>query len=976
MLLCVVSVLFYRHIALTNRILVGGDAFAYFYPYRAYAADAVRSGQVPLWNPYLFMGVPFVANPQSAVFYPLNLALCWLSAPKLLAWSIVIHTWLAAAFSYLYARHTLRLSPGPAFLGACVFAFGGFLSGQAEHINQLNVSAWFPLLLLLWDLCLRERRRWLAVAALGLAVGVGLLAGHTQASYISLAGLGVYALLPALPPLWGLIGGFIWPGRQREARSLLGYAQGAAQKHALRPDGEQTARCKHALRPGPGRLKPGLQGGKALGAAIRSAVSPMLGTLLQLGLICVLAVGIAAIQIAPTLELARSSIRRGGLDYREAVAFSLSPLPRLLRYTFLPPWGANLADVFGGSYFTEYLAYVGVLPLALVGVWGLGGLWRAARRVRGGGLKSLREIDWLSPTLRMAVLAGLGVFLALGLYNPAYYVFYKLVPGFGLFRVPARWLFLYAFGVAMLAGVAAGWAAGWAADWLRQGRAGRLARLALVAMVAVAVLELAAAARALPFSRPTAPEAFSALRTAPSHILAAQQQAPAPGRFVSMSDTLFDPGDLAEMQGILEPQLPHQAVYDYVVAVKAKEIIAPNLPLAWKLYAVDGYDGGLLPLARYVDLLHLFLPAEDVLQDGRLREGLARIPPSRLLSILGARYVITDKVYDVWIDDVFYDLAFDAVLGAGADAEAATEDVPRFRATGLGMVSYLEGAADLPDGAPVAEVRLTTETGEALAFTLQAGRDTAQGRYGAEVAHSQAPTGHAWPGEAEGSDYITRLEWEDPVQVTRVEVAARDLDGQIHIRGLALVDARDGSSVPLILSTEGRFRQVHSGDVKVYEVLDALPRAYIVHQTRVLDDQAAMAALAEPSFDPAQTATLAAGRALDESPPSVAAVATVTRYDPEAITIEASTSAPGYLVLSDAWYPGWKATVDGEPAAIERANVHFRALYLAPGKHTVRLVYRPASFYVGVGISAVCVVGLAAVWVGGTGSRRGRVGDV
>ena len=149
LLLCLLSLLYYRHIALTNRILVGGDAFAYFYPYRAYAAEAVRNGQLPLWNPYLFMGVPFVANPQAAVFYPLNLALCWLSAPKLLAWSIVIHVSLAAAFSYAYARHSLRLSRLPAFLAASVFAFGGFLSGQAEHINQLNVSAWFPLLLYL-----------------------------------------------------------------------------------------------------------------------------------------------------------------------------------------------------------------------------------------------------------------------------------------------------------------------------------------------------------------------------------------------------------------------------------------------------------------------------------------------------------------------------------------------------------------------------------------------------------------------------------------------------------------------------------------------------------------------------------------------------------------------------------------------------------------------------------------------------------
>jgi hypothetical protein len=924
-LLCLLSVLFYRHIALTNRILVGGDAFAYFYPYRAYAAGAVCSGQVPLWNPYLFMGVPFVANPQAAVFYPLNLALCWLSAPKLLAWSIVAHVSLAACFAFLYARHSLRLSRWPALLGAIAFAFGGFLSGQAEHINQLNVSAWFPLLLLLWDLGLRKRCRGWALPALGLVVGLGLLAGHTQSSYISLAGLGVYALWPALPPLWSLAWAAI-PGGGSRARSTV--------------VDRQT-----------GQTRP--PGAPSLLAATRRALSPLARALFRLGLACLLAAGLAAIQLAPTVELARASIRSGGLDYREAVAFSLKPLPRLLRYTFLPPWGDNLAAIFGGSYFTEYLAYVGLVPLALFGVWLVGSLWSAVRRWPS----SLHETRWDHPALRMLVLGALGVFLALGLYNPAYLLFYKLVPGFGLFRVPARWLFLYAFGVAMLAGTAAQWAA----DRLRTAHAQRLARLLPVAMAAIAVLELVVASRALPFSYPTAPEAFSALRTAPSHILAAQRQAHAPGRFLSLSDTLFDPGDLAEMQRWLAPQLPHQAVYDYVVAVKAKEIIAPNLPLVWKLYAVDGYGGGLLPLSRYVDLLHLLLDADDVVQDGRLREGLDRVPPSRLLSILGARYVITDKVNDVWIDDVFYDLAFDAVLGAGTATEIATEDVPRYQATGLGIVSYLDGARALPDGAPVADVRLTTEGGETRQFTLHAGRDTAEGRYEGDVRHAQARIGRA-AGDSASSDYIAVLRWEEPVQIARIEVATRSFGGQIHVRGLALIDARDGSSVPLILSTDGQFRQVHSGDVKVYEALDALPRAYVVHHTRVLDDRAALAALADTSFDPARTATLAAGRALDGHPqPAPGSQVTVTHYAPERIRIQAATSAPGYLVLSDAWYPGWQATVDGSPATIERANVHFRALYLEPGTHTVRLVYRPFSLALGAGISLATAIGLVVV---------------
>ena len=57
----------------------------------------------------------------------------------------------------------------------------------------------------------------------------------------------------------------------------------------------------------------------------------------------------------------------------------------------------------------------------------------------------------------------------------------------------------------------------------------------------------------------------------------------------------------------MQHPLPQRRIYDYVVSAKRQEILAPNLPLAWRLYAVDGYDGGLLPLARYVRLQRLFL---------------------------------------------------------------------------------------------------------------------------------------------------------------------------------------------------------------------------------------------------------------------------------------------------------------------------------------------------------------------------------
>ncbi|NIO00142.1 MAG: hypothetical protein GTO49_35290, partial [Anaerolineae bacterium] len=168
-------------------------------------------------------------------------------------------------------------------------------------------------------------------------------------------------------------------------------------------------------------------------------------------------------------------------------------------------------------------------------------------------------------------------------------------------------------------------------------------------------------------------------------------------------------------------------------------------------------------------------------------------------------------------------------------------DLPHFAATGLGVVSYLEGAQATEDGTPVAEVRLTTEGGEAQTFVLRAGQETAEGIYQGKVAHAQARVGHRWRADTaesertiEGNDYVAQLHWGMPLQMAHIEIVALPFGKQIHIRGLALIDARDGSNVPLILSNEGRFRQVHSGDVKVYEVLNALPRAHVVHHTRVI----------------------------------------------------------------------------------------------------------------------------------------------
>ncbi len=975
--------LVYWRLLLTNRVMATGDALTYFIPYRDYANSALRGGHLPLWNPYLFLGVPFLANPQSAVLYPLHWPFVGLDAARSLVASMGLHLWLAGLGMLLYTRRVAGLSWLPAVAAGLVFSLSGFLGARVGQINQLSAAAWLPWLLWLIeeaDGSVRASRSQqplagenrpvlpsagsisiFAFVGLTVVVALQLLAGHTQTSFINLFGLGVAASWPGLAALlaWGA-------ARLRRSGNPLNVP-------ALRATG-------------------------------RRLVLMMVAVLL--------AVLLAAPQLLPTWELSQQSIRAGGLTFREAVSFSLQPT-RLL-FTLLPTYGENLAGRFGTPAYAEFVSYVGVSALVLAAL----GVVSARRRLSSGLLAS--------PAGLAAGLMVIGLALALGLYNPLTYVLYKIVPGFDLFRAPARWMILALFGVSALVAyglqavpfslraapgeepaprlsdrprrlpvllglavfglallVMQQWPGGLTLLlWLLAG----LLTLALaighshrtwrqILLLGVLLAELTAGSLALEHTRPTAPEAVSSLRTAPAHLLAAAREDQAagriPGRFLSLSGITYDPGDLADIQQMLGPQLPAQAVYDFVVATKLQEIVAPNLPLLWRLPAVDGYDGGVLPLRRYVDLQTLFVPADKLSPDGRLREQIESVPSGRLLRLLGVEHVITDKGFDVWHDGVYYDLELSSRLEPGQVATIKRAD--RLQATALGIFSHLENADSLPVGTPVAEIRVEGGDGTEQSFVLRAGVDTAEGQWTTAASHPQPEIRQPWPREQAGWDYLARHELATPIVPKRLIVRNLAPAGTLALRGITLVDDRTGTHAALTLPSDGDFQRVHSGDVKIYRALDTLPRAYLVGQATLVPDEAeALAALADVGFEPAGKVVLfepeitSAGVSDEirsiESAASTGRV-TVNRYEAERIALQVDLPAPGVLVVSDSWYPGWRATVDGQPVPMLRANLLFRAVALPAGVHDVIFEFKPTGGRAGLVIALVAGLVLFALVV-------------
>ncbi len=176
------------------------DQYAGGYAVREWAAQHWRAtGEIPLWNPMIFGGLPYVATlGHGDVFYPTSFLRLILPADVVLSISFVLHYILAGLFTHLFLR---RL--GVSWLGAVVGGVAYQLSGilvslpSPGHDGKLFVSTMLPLAFLALHVGVRERRLW-GFGLLSVAVGMSLLSPHVQMTYYLLVASGLFALYCAL----------------------------------------------------------------------------------------------------------------------------------------------------------------------------------------------------------------------------------------------------------------------------------------------------------------------------------------------------------------------------------------------------------------------------------------------------------------------------------------------------------------------------------------------------------------------------------------------------------------------------------------------------------------------------------------------------------------------------------------------------------------------------------------------------------
>jgi Bacterial membrane protein YfhO len=154
-------------------------------------------------------------------------------------------------------------------------------------------------------------------------------------------------------------------------------------------------------------------------------------------------------------------------------------------------------------------------------------------------------------------------------------------------------------------------------------------------------------------------------------------------------------------------------------------------------------------------------------------------------------------------------------------------------------------------------------------------------------------------------------------------------------------------------------------DAKIYANRRAAPRVFLVQRVRSVDSpDDAMTAIADPEFDARQVAVAEeeiGGMGASRRGPRYAGTARLTDYSPERATVETSADQTSLLVMTDTYFPGWQATVDGRKSAIHRIDYLVRGVVVPAGRHRVAFAYRPASWDAGRALSLAALVALAAL---------------
>lgn len=228
-------------------------------------------------------------------------------------------------------------------------------------------------------------------------------------------------------------------------------------------------------------------------------------------------------------------------------------------------------------------------------------------------------------------------------------------------------------------------------------------------------------------------------------------------------------------------------------------------------------------------------------------------------------------------------------------------------------------------------------------------------------AYLNPPTGGRWGVLGSYDPDVVDLQ---PLPLVRLRRALRETeDPEVFLKllrlggvetALALQPSVAWRALVRVAEVESAFSQ----PIQVFRVPGALGRAFVVGGARIASGDP-VAEVLRPDFDPMREVVLESGQARAATAPSPGR-ARIVAASADRVRVEAVSARGGWLVLADAYDPGWRATVDGRAAQVLRANAAFRAVALPAGQHVVELVYRPPAVFAGLAVTGLALLAALA----------------
>jgi hypothetical protein len=345
-------------------------------------------------------------------------------------------------------------------------------------------------------------------------------------------------------------------------------------------------------------------------------------------------------------------------------------------------------------------------------------------------------------------------------------------------------------------------------------------------------------------------------------------------------------------------------------------------------------------------------------------------PDARALSLGAVRYVVQDGGDEFTTNGVTFNLTTSVSLPPAAELTLPVD--PTAPLTSIQAVTSLSDAMPIADGTPALAIDLMTTDGQVISTVLRAGIETAMEP---DVGNDSVLSAHPTSAVIDGATgkiygYLSRSPIGLPSRATSVRLRSLLESGTVHIRAINLVDDRFLLSQSVTLNPE--YTVVVPGNPTVFENRSPRSRVALVSSYTVVGEEEALVTARDlpPSIVAVTPAAVPFVRNVITNSSVVLDQPRIDLVTGERMVVRTNARYPALLVVADLDYPGWKATIDGSPAPVLRANGLVRAVPVPEGAHSVTLTFAPDSFFTGLrrtlvslAIAAlVALLALPAAW--------------